>query len=72
VLSLINSTPCRQLVDLGPAWGVEARLDGLDRPQAVAQDGGHGASAALESTMAGPAQLRLRPWELGFWRISAG
>jgi hypothetical protein len=52
-LALANHTPCRQEVDLGPAWQVLARLDGLDNPVGPA---------------AGPKQ-RLGPWQLEFRRI---
>ncbi|MEO1002251.1 MAG: glycoside hydrolase family 38 C-terminal domain-containing protein [Cyanobacteria bacterium J06638_7] len=56
VLSLVNTSPCRQVVDLGPLWHLEACLDGLDRPQAAQPPAA--------------AQLQLRPWQLGFWRIT--
>ncbi len=69
VLSLLNSTPCRQLLDLGPSWDIEARLDGLDQPQPRSQP--RPQSPSLGQDPDRPAQLRLRPWELGFWRIRA-
>jgi alpha-mannosidase len=52
-LALANHTPCRQQVDLGPAWQLLARLDGLDQPLGPACGSG----------------LRLTPWQLAFWRI---
>jgi len=52
-LALANHTPCRQQVDLGPAWQLLARLDGLDQPLGPAAG----------------SILRLTPWQLGFWRI---
>lgn len=62
VLSLINNSPCRQSVDLGPLWRLEERLDGLGEP--------------LPERRGGPQQpcggILLRPWELGFWRIAPG
>jgi alpha-mannosidase len=52
-LALANHTPCRQALDLGPAWRPLCRLDGLDQPLPAE---------------AGP-WLLLGPWQLGFWRI---
>ncbi len=57
-LALANHTPCRQEVDLGPAWQLLARLDGLDQPIWAEPIG----------PAAGP-RLRLGPWRLEFWRI---
>lgn len=65
VISLINSTPCRQAVDLGCGWRLEARLDGLDQVLAAGSDPGMPAVQA-------PCLVRLKPWELGFWRIVRG
>ncbi|TVS04990.1 MAG: alpha-mannosidase [Cyanobium sp. PLM2.Bin73] len=65
VISLINSSPCRQAVDLGCGWRIEARLDGLDQPLAGGSD--PGSSVAQASAL-----LQLKPWELGFWRIARG
>ena len=56
VLSLANQTPCRQAIACGDGWRVEARLDGLDQP--------------LAAWGPGDGELRLGPWELGFWRLS--
>lgn len=63
VISLINSSPCRQVVDLGCGWRIEARLNGLDQPLS---DGGDAGSAGAP----GAAVLQLNPWELGFWRLA--
>ncbi|MEX1316556.1 MAG: glycoside hydrolase family 38 C-terminal domain-containing protein [Synechococcaceae cyanobacterium] len=71
VISLINSSPCRQAVDLGPGWCIGGRLDGLDQPLGTAW---HTDAAILPPTASGPAGqalLRLKPWELGFWLIRA-
>ncbi|MCU0528307.1 MAG: alpha-mannosidase [Cyanobium sp. Prado107] len=59
VLSLINNSPCRQNVDLDPLWRLEERLDGLGEPLPERGGGRPLASGGL----------RLRPWELSFWRI---
>ncbi len=52
-LALANHTPCRQSVDLGPAWQLLARLDGLDQSLGPARG----------------SSLQLTPWQLGFWGI---
>jgi alpha-mannosidase len=55
VISLANLTPCRQRIDVGPHWAMQARLDGLD--QALPPGGRSGLC------------LELAPWGLGFWRL---
>ncbi len=59
VLTLANLTPCRQRVELGTSWRVEARLDGLDRP--------------LPPSDPGPACTdgvgELSPWQLASWQV---
>jgi hypothetical protein len=52
-LALANHSPCRQVVNLGLAWQLLDRLDGLDQPLASASG----------------SSLQLTPWQLGFWRI---
>jgi alpha-mannosidase len=55
VVSVINEGPCRRWLQLPEAWRVLSRLDGLERP--------------IETS---PQDLlRLNPWQLGFWAITA-
>jgi alpha-mannosidase len=56
VLTVQNCSPCRRRLELGSAWQVMERLDGLDQPLAPAR------------LPAGDPCL-LAPWALGFWRI---
>jgi alpha-mannosidase len=56
VLTVQNCSPARRRLELGSAWQLSERLDGLDRPLLGAQ-----------ATGGDPWQLA--PWSLGFWRI---
>jgi alpha-mannosidase len=69
-LTVQNLSPCRHALDLGTAWQVLERLDGLGDP-------GLGASCLAEphrdeAAMAGVTEgvVSLRPWQLASWRIS--
>ncbi len=56
VVAIQNEGPCRRLLELGPLWQPQARLNGLDDRTERSADGEQG--------------RWLRPWELGFWRLS--
>ena len=56
VLSVQNCSPCRRRLELGSAWQLLQRLDGLDQPLAPEQ-------------MPGGDPCMLAPWSLGFWRL---
>jgi alpha-mannosidase len=58
VISVQNLSPLRQQLDLGPAWRLQARLDGLEQPL----EPGH-QSTGLPTV--------LPPWATGFWRLAA-
>ena len=62
VISVQNLSPRRHRLELGGAWRVLARLDGLD------QEIGHAAYAAAEQHSPDRA---LAPWSCGFWLIAA-
>jgi alpha-mannosidase len=55
VVAIQNEGPCRQHLNLGPAWQSLERLDGLDR--------------AARGWGAEDSEPWLRPWELVFWRL---
>jgi alpha-mannosidase len=69
VVAIQNEGPCRRVFDPGMHWRLEARLDGLDQAcGAGVSDRRANATKPASSEAAGSAWLR--PWELGFWRLS--
>ncbi|MCP9942232.1 alpha-mannosidase [Cyanobium sp. ATX 6E8] len=56
VLTVQNCSPARRRLELGSAWHLLERLDGLDQP-------------LLRTQASGGDPWLLMPWSLGFWRI---
>ncbi|MFM7269357.1 MAG: alpha-mannosidase [Cyanobium sp.] len=61
VVAVNNEGPCRRRLELGGAWVVSQRLNGLDQPL-------EGSASGVMQPVGMPDTL-LGPWQLGFWRV---